>query len=322
MTNSSKHTGFAVAIAWPETYCKQPGSWYDPIAGALGLHKNNYYKVGHAALILIDSSNEECHYFDFGRYHAPYQHGRVRSAETDHDLIIKTKALIHENEREIINIDAILSELQRNPACHGEGVLHAGYIPVDFNLSLNTVLKMHEQSHIPYGPFKVQGSNCSRFVHTAISAGITSTRKRLSFTYCVPFTPTPMSNVRRMPVQVVIPQLSKCSPFCPLLKPSSEDLKGTLPQPKRVQNIPQDAQWLSGEGAGSWFHISFSDKFSTVDRYSVDGVLECSGEYSGNSLKVLDRTQAFSITYPSNCKMITLLQGENSITLLRHKELQ
>ncbi len=53
MMTRNKHTGFAIALAWPQTYCKQPGAWYDPITLLLGINKNNYYKVGHAALVLI-----------------------------------------------------------------------------------------------------------------------------------------------------------------------------------------------------------------------------------------------------------------------------
>ncbi len=74
------HTGFAIAIAWPSTFCKQPGSWYDPLTLWLGVNYNHYYRVGHAAVVLIDPDKNKCHYFDFGRYHAPFQYGRVRNA--------------------------------------------------------------------------------------------------------------------------------------------------------------------------------------------------------------------------------------------------
>jgi len=52
-------TGFAIALAWPETNCKNAGSWYDELMELLGISKNHHYKVGHAALILIskDTNN-------------------------------------------------------------------------------------------------------------------------------------------------------------------------------------------------------------------------------------------------------------------------
>ena len=78
--------GIAIALAWPQTYCKEPGAWYDPVTRRLGISRNNYYRAGHAALVLIERDGEQCHYFDFGRYHAPYQHGRVRSAVSNHDM--------------------------------------------------------------------------------------------------------------------------------------------------------------------------------------------------------------------------------------------
>ena len=36
-------------------------------------------------------------YFDFGRYHAPKDFGRVRDVETDGDVTIKTIAKIEKN---------------------------------------------------------------------------------------------------------------------------------------------------------------------------------------------------------------------------------
>ena len=48
--------GFVIACAWPETMCKQPGSWYDSLMNYLGISQDGYYKVGHAALILIDKN--------------------------------------------------------------------------------------------------------------------------------------------------------------------------------------------------------------------------------------------------------------------------
>ena len=73
MNSRNKHTGFAIAIAWPETWCKQSGAWWDNFLNWLGISKNNYFKVGHAALVLIDDKTNKCHYFDFGRYHTPFE---------------------------------------------------------------------------------------------------------------------------------------------------------------------------------------------------------------------------------------------------------
>ena len=85
-------TGIAIALAWPETWCKEAGSWYDRFMKIIGISKNGYYRVGHAAVVLVDTNSGRCHYFDFGRYHCPKGYGRIRDAETDHDLKIITQA--------------------------------------------------------------------------------------------------------------------------------------------------------------------------------------------------------------------------------------
>lgn len=74
-----KSHGFAIAIAWPETFCKQAGSWYDPLFALIGISHNHYYRVGHAAVVLVNGYNGSLYYYDFGRYHSPLGHGRVRS---------------------------------------------------------------------------------------------------------------------------------------------------------------------------------------------------------------------------------------------------
>src|SRR5690606_25903582 len=101
------HTGIAIALAWPETKCKQAGAWYDGLMNLLGISKENYYKVGHAAVVLIEAKTGNCLYFDFGRYHAPFGQGRVRDLETDHDLEIYTKAKF-DNAGNFLNYEQIL----------------------------------------------------------------------------------------------------------------------------------------------------------------------------------------------------------------------
>ncbi|MBN2820283.1 MAG: hypothetical protein JXP36_15005 [Bacteroidales bacterium] len=307
MSTTKKHTGFAIALAWPQTYCKQPGAWYDPITLLLGINKNNYYKVGHAALVLIDSEHQKAHYFDFGRYHAPYKHGRVRSAETDHDLEIKTIPIFTENFERLENFWEILYELQSNPACHGEGELFASYCTINFETAYAKTKQMEEKSPIPYGPFRVNGSNCSRFVNTAIRAGKPKFRYWFGLNFKVPLTPTPISNVNALDYRLVLPKLLKGEPFSPLRKLDKQLLIATLPAPERHPNIPEKAQWLSGEGAGSWFVFVIENTLLKVTRYSVYGVIECTGLYENtDALSLLKNEKSYKITYPSNCKTVSL----------------
>ncbi|MDF1570615.1 MAG: hypothetical protein P1P82_03250 [Bacteroidales bacterium] len=315
MSRRNEYSGFAIALAWPATYCKEPGSWYDPVTRWLGISHNNYYRAGHAALVLIDREELKCHYFDFGRYHAPFQHGRVRDAVTDHDLKMHTEPRISTDGRSIENLDEILSELQHNAACHGEGPLHASYTRIDFALASDKVLAMQETGPIPYGPFVPGGSNCSRFVHTALMAGKPGWNNRFRLKFFMPFTPTPLSNVHALHHKKVVPVLRESVPFFPARPLGRDELGTTLPVPVRHPDIPGDAQWLSGEGAGSWFSLRFRDVFLIVTRYAPDGKEECKGMYQEtvggggkmNSSLLRQNKAGYLLDYPSNCKEVTLI---------------
>lgn len=318
MRNSRKHNGFAIAIAWPETYCKQPGAWYDPITLFLGINKNHYYKVGHAALVLIKSNDSKCNYFDFGRYHSPFQYGRVRSGEFDDDLAMKTVPVISEDGTVLLNYNEILTELQNNIACHGEGVLNAAYCSVNFEKSILKVKQMQQNSHLPYGPFQYGGSNCSRFVKTAIVSGQPNWKQRFLLNYFIPFTPTPMSNVKALKHHVRLPKILKNEPFSPYKPLNARELKSALAAPVRPVNIPENAQWLSGEGAGSWFAFKREEDGIKVTRYAPSGEIECNGMFEmTKDLDHLINTKLI-ITYPSNCMEVSLLSDKRKIKIQRN----
>lgn len=310
-------TGFAIAIAWPELYCKQSGGWYEPLTQLLGVNRNNYYKAGHAALVLIDISNKKCHYFDFGRYHSPFDHGRVRGAITDHDLEMKTIPVLLANGKKIDNYEDILNELQLSPACHGEGNIHASYCPIDFKAAYGKVIQMQEAHHWPYGPFRFKGSNCSRFVNTAILAGKPRFWQKIRLKWFVPFTPTPLNNVNSLSNKIILPKLLKTQPFVPLRKLDKEQIKTTLLQPARNPGIPENAQWLSGEGAGSWFDLNFQGDLLRVTRYSPNGEIECSGIYKNNTSENINSYEKMRVTYPSNCNIVTLANEDLKHTFER-----
>lgn len=87
-----------------------------------------------------------------------------------------------------------------------------------------------------------------------------------------------------------------------------ESLTNTLPAPTWPDHIPIDAQWLSGEGAGSWFSIEkYSDNY-IITRYSPEGKMECKGifEKVGNGKFLLNHKYEF--TYISHCSMVTIYQ--------------
>lgn len=163
-------TGILIALAWPDTYCKGTGAWYDTLAEKLHISKNNYYRVGHAALVLVDSDNDRAEYFDFGRYHCPTGFGRVRSAISDHNLGLNFRAQI-KADGHLANLAELLSELSNMPQCQGEGPLIAAQSLVSYEKSRAYIAELEEQKLIPYGPFVRKGTNCARFVLGTLDAG-------------------------------------------------------------------------------------------------------------------------------------------------------
>ncbi|MBS3915600.1 MAG: hypothetical protein KG003_13985 [Bacteroidetes bacterium] len=184
-----------IAVAWPETLCKQAGSWYDFILKRIGINENNYYKVGHAAIILVDPLNRECRYFDFGRYHAPAGFGRVRNADTDTDLKINTRAEMDDKSGYVRNLKEILLELENNPSCHGNGKPIGAQTTIRFQTAYMRALKMQETGFIPYGPFTIRGTNCSRFVRSILISGMLPGFSKLKLRFPWTFSPLPVHNV-------------------------------------------------------------------------------------------------------------------------------
>jgi hypothetical protein len=190
------HNGFAIALAWPDTLCKQAGAWYDFLLYYLGINRLGYYKVGHAALVLIDDESGNCRYFDFGRYHAPAGHGRVRSKETDFDLKIRTRAIVSSDCKNICNLKEILTELYENPSTHGTGMIFGAATRINHIEVEKFIFQLQEKEHVPYGPFIQNGTNCSRFVNSAILAGNPLFSQRIKLQLAPMLTPTPMWNLK------------------------------------------------------------------------------------------------------------------------------
>lgn len=180
---------FIIILAWPEGMVAAAGGWYDVLFAQKGK-----YRVGHSALILVNSENQQLHYFDFGRYHTPEGFGRIRDLETDTDLHIKQKAIIKNNK--IDNIKDILFEIFNKKSCHGEGSLYASISSgVNFKKAFNYSKNWQEKGAIPYGPFVLNGTNCSRFVAKIARKSEPSflTKIRLRFPFTV--SPSPKRNV-------------------------------------------------------------------------------------------------------------------------------
>ncbi|MBO6515739.1 MAG: hypothetical protein JJ975_04230 [Bacteroidia bacterium] len=93
------------------------------------------------------------------------------------------------------------------------------------------------------------------------------------------------------------------------------DLPDILPPPRRPSNVSENAQWLSGEGAGSWFDFAPVDTVDCVyiQRYSDVGILECASLFRSDAPLHLETP--FQITYPSHCQKVTVVQQGKRIQL-------
>ena len=311
-------TGFVIALAWPDTYCKQAGAWYDGLMNFFGIAKNNYYKVGHAALVLVNGTSGDCHYYDFGRYHAPFGHGRVRNHETDFDLELSIKAQINE-QNQIENFSSILKNIFKNPACHGTGKLCASYCSVDYAAALEKAEKMQFHSPHAYGPFVYSGTNCSRFVRTVILAGKPPLKYLFKLAFPITFSPTPSTNVEALAFKTeVLDTDSQVAGFsAPIMSAHSIHLGKTLQSPMKHASVPEKAQWLAGEGAGSWFHIEQVDKQYTVTRFDRDGQVECRSVFNSSNLQDVRLFEKYEFVHPCHCKEMIILQNNLRIVLSR-----
>tara|TARA_B100000768_G_scaffold44194_1_gene42951 strand:+ start:11701 stop:12357 length:657 start_codon:yes stop_codon:yes gene_type:complete len=178
-----------IVLAWPEAMVAGANSWYDKYLSTKGK-----YRVGHAALILVNHAKEKLFYFDNGRYHTPAGFGRVRSQETDPDIRIKSKLILKNHE--INNIEEILLEVKNKKACHGKGVLYASILHnISFEKAFLFSNQMVSKGLVPYGPFVRPGTNCSRFVSKAMRESTSSFFTNIRLKYPITITPSPKRNV-------------------------------------------------------------------------------------------------------------------------------
>lgn len=89
-------------------------------------------------------------------------------------------------------------------------------------------------------------------------------------------------------------------------------LKQTLPEPIRPDFLPKSAQWLAGEGAGSWFFI---EKINGVENYEITrfspkGKMECQSLFKiDNPNQNLDLKSTYKFAHLSHCARVHIEQG-------------
>jgi hypothetical protein len=101
---------------------------------------------------------------------------------------------------------------------------------------------------------------------------------------------------------------------------NSKLLIKTLPEPNRPDDLPKSAQWLAGEGAGSWFFIEITSKENEflIKRFSPKGKLECRGIFQMESTMCnLDLQKTFKFVHLSHCAFVHIEQSKVVFKLIR-----
>ncbi len=85
---------------------------------------------------------------------------------------------------------------------------------------------------------------------------------------------------------------------------------GLIAEPSKPNHLPQHAQWLAGQGCGSWFELNKIDnsKNYNIKRYSPEGELEFSSEFTIKSDREFSCQCPYVFTYISHHKMCTIIQ--------------
>lgn len=92
----------------------------------------------------------------------------------------------------------------------------------------------------------------------------------------------------------------------------------TLPPPALPKDLPTSAQWLAGEGAGSWFVLDLSsERVLHAERFDSSGRPECSGKFNLVGDHVPDLSIPLRVTYPSHCAVVTLAQDDRVFKFAR-----
>ena len=329
------NTAFVLTLAYPDTIVMVSKEWFSPFLRFFGVGKKNYVRAGHAALVLINKTTGVLEYHDFGRYITPEPFGRVRGSDTDAELQFPLKAQI--NDGVITNLYAILHFMSTHPKLtHGEGKLVASVCSaIDYEQARKHIVTMQNKHFIRYAAFGKLTCNCARFVTDTLIASVTDINIKKKLLKSNWFTPSTVGNVVLSSTEKQIYEVSetgivsefkgsqmsenrRC--FLDRLKEYKPTFEGTL-LPKRVQNLHDRAQWLSGIAAGAWFelhHIGHEAEY-LFKRISPHGNIDIE-----DTFVVQDAGFNYHLHYEfvqySNCNFFYIQQNGNVYRFNRKRE--
>lgn len=320
-------TGKIIVLAYPDTFVKMSSEWQCKVMPLLGLGTWKQIKAGHAAMVLIENKAGKANYYDFGRYVTPEGLGRVRSEETDHELVLPIKAKLIGNGP-LENLNDFLLWLDANPnKTHGEGRLVASVCEeVNFKKAQSYILNLQERGSIPYGAFIKNGSNCARFVTETILASTNNKHIIKSLIHNNQFTPSVIGNVEKAANSLIYEVFNRT-----VKEYSSTAFKENITNyfhrqkkenqfKKIVSESPIDGQKLTGIGSSASFSIEFisdSENLYQIKRYNDYNEIDYVGWFKTDDH--FDIQKEYKFTYDSNCEYCHLIQNNNKIRFSRFK---
>lgn len=327
------YNDLAIVIAWPEIPTRGDERWMK-LLKRIGIVKNLHFKVGHAAIVLVNSLSGELAYYDFGRYVTARGYGRARSAQSDPRLGLSTKARVEQNGH-IANLRLIIEEMHlKREATHGYGIMYFSIADnISFDQASSYAEKMVKNGPIKYGAIASNCNSCSRYVAQILLAGLQPGHpNRRSLLYPESIKASPMSNVvnatslgkiytfdgNKLSASVMS-RLQSLNYQARLIAESlSRSKTATFPpdhvigqtqKPIRHVSVPEQAQWLGGIGEGAWYDIKpaiENNMRCLVSRYGTDGKLVYMATYQSDS--VWKTNIPYQLTHHTEYRFVTLVQ--------------
>jgi len=328
-----------MVIAWPDVTARGDEMWM-AVLKKLGVVKNLNFKVGHAAIILIERSSGKMDYFDFGRYIAPRGYGRARSAVSDPRLSLSTRAAVAQ-DGSISNLQTVLEELhQLESATHGGGRMYFSIAhAINYAGAGAFAARLVGQGPVPYGAIAKGNNSCSRFVAQVLLAGMDADHPaKTHLLFPESLKPSPMSNVvnavadreiycyhNHILKKLKITRWQSLRFQTALLSHNLSARKarllpcdrraGSMAEPPRPTHLPRTAQWLGGIGEGAWFCL---EKSTVGETYQVVKYASHGGEEYRVVCKAgskVDLHAPYCFTYHLQHQHYVVMQGQEKIAL-------
>jgi len=341
--NRDEIKGRAIVLAWPDTTARGDELWMMLLKKA-GLVKNLNFKIGHAALILVQDNTGDLFYFDFGRYITARGMGRTRSALSDPKLILHTKAQV-EADGSITNLHDIATELDNiQHYTHGRGRMFFSVSDtLDFTKAHSFAHNMVLKGSTSYGALAYSSNSCSRFVAQTVVAGLQKRHPAVrKMMLPESLMPSPISNVvnaqqhgkvycfhqsalevlsmsRVQSLRFLIKQLTDNKRHETSRHMPNDMVIGSMQEPPRPATLPPDAQWLGGIGEGAWYRLHEpTDMHITTTRYMENGLPDFSIQCRSD--KTFDPHQPYQFVYDSH-HLFSTIQQNGKVFRLNNLEL-